>query len=264
MAYEAILFEKKDRVAWITLNRPDKLNAINTSMGKDLERAFEEIEADDDVRAVVIKGAGKAFCVGADIREPMPEAGLYKKINVRRSISGRGFRFYTQIKELGKPVIAAIHGYCLGGGLELAMACDLRLAGQDAQIGDQHARIGLIGGAGSSVRLPRLVGIAKAKELLFTGNPISGTEAERIGLINRAVPSENLQEEAASLAKTLTERSPILLKLLKMLVDHGMQMDEASALEYEQKCFLIIQQAQDTMEALAAYMAKRTPDFKGR
>ncbi len=264
MEYEAIVYEKKDNVGIITLNRPDKLNAVNVQLARELEQAIDEVEVDDEVRVLIITGSGRSFCVGADIREPRPETTLFHRINVRRNVSGMGYRFYGKIEDSGKPIIAAIHGHCFGGGLELAMACDLRIAAEDAQIGDQHSRIGVMGGAGSTVKLPRLIGIAKAKELIFLGLPIDGQEAYRIGLVNKVVPKESLMDAAMEMAQILVDRPPILLKLVKMCINHGMQMDLASALEYEQKCSILVGFSEDTSEAMKAYMTKSKPEFKGR
>ena len=239
MTYETVLYEKKDKVGILTLNRPKQLNAVSMQMGREIEDVVDEVDRDDDVGVLIITGSGRAFCVGADIKEVRPDIDLLHRINVRRNISGMGHKFYQQIEDLGKPVIAAIQGHCLGGGLELAMACDLRIAAEDARISDQHSQIGVIGGAGSTQRLFRLIGITKAKEMIFTGLPIDGTEAYRIGLVNKVVPSESLMDEAMKMAQVITERSPLILKLTKMCINDGMQMDLHSALEYEQKCFTI-------------------------
>lgn len=239
MTYENVLYEKKDKIGILTLNRPKQLNAVNTQMGREIEDVINKVDHDDDVVVLVITGSGRAFCVGADIKEDRPDIDLLHRITVRRNISGMGHKFYQQIEDLGKPVVAAIQGYCLGGGLELAMTCDLRIAAEDAKIGDQHSQLGVIGGAGSTQRLPRLIGIAKAKELIFTGLPVDGTEAYRIGLVNKVVPSESLMDETMRIARLISERSPLILKLTKMCINDGIQMDLHSALEYEQKCFTI-------------------------
>jgi enoyl-CoA hydratase len=261
--YETVIYEKKDNIGILTLNRPEKLNAVNSQLAKEIEEVIDEVENDDEVRVLIITGSGRAFCAGADIREPRPEVNLLHKINVRRNFSGMGYRFYQKIEDLGKPVIAAIHGYCLGGGLELAMACDLRIASEDAQIGDQHSRVGIIGGAGSTQRLPRLVGITKAKEMIFTGLPIDAQEAYRIGLVNKVVPPESLMDEAMRVARILVDRPPIVLKLTKMCINDGMKMDLSTALEYEQKCFTIVGFSEDSKEAMKAFTEKRKPQFKG-
>jgi enoyl-CoA hydratase len=263
MGYETVIYEKKGNVGILTLNRPDKLNAVNPQLAKEVEEVIDEVENDDEVRVLIIAGSGRAFCVGADIREPRPEVNLLRKINVRRNFSGMGYRFYQKVEDLGKPVIAAIHGHCLGGGLELAMSCDLRIAAENAQIGDQHSRIGFIGGAGSTQRLPRLVGITRAKEMIFTGLPIDAQEAYRIGLVNKVVPPESLMGEAIGMAQILVDRPPIILKLTKMCINDGMKMDLLTALEYEQKCFTIMGFSEDSKEAARAFAEKRKPQFKG-
>src|SRR5262249_48118571 len=159
-----------------TLNRPKALNAINARLAQELEEVVDVVADDDAIRAVILTGGNKVFCVGADIKESVTrETTLLRQINVRRN-----YRFYQKLEDMGKPVIAAIAGHCLGGGLEIAIACDLRVAAENASIGDAHSRIGVIGGAGATVRLPRLIGVAKAKEMILFGDPISASEAYRI------------------------------------------------------------------------------------
>jgi len=259
MAYDTILYEEKEGMVIITLNRAESLNAINARLAQELEEVIDKVTEDDAIRVVILTGGKKVFCVGADIKERMTqEASLLRKINIRRN-----YRFYQKIEDLGKPVIAAIAGYCLGGGLEMAMACDFRIAAENASIGDAHSRIGIIGGAGSTVRLPRLVGVTKAKEMIFTGDPIDAVEAWRINLVNKVVPTESLMDEAMNLARKLCARPPVTLKLAKMCINDGMRMDLFSALEYEQKCFVILGYSEDTREGMKAFAEKRKPVFKG-
>ncbi len=259
MAYETIIYEQKDDIDLITLNRPGALNALSIELARELEEVIDKAATDDKVRVVIITGGNKVFCVGADIGEHRPEMTLLQKISIRRN-----YRFYQKIEDMGKPVIAAIAGHCLGGGLELAMACDLRIAADNASIGDAHSRIGTLGGAGSTVRLPRLVGMAKAKEMIFTGEPIDAQEAYRVGLVNKVVPTESLMDEAMKLAQTLKERSPITLRLAKMCINDGTRMDELMALEYEQKCHLIVTFSEDAVEGKRAFAEKRKPIYKGK
>lgn len=164
---------------------------------------------------------------------------------------------------MGKPVIAAIAGYCLGGGLELARSCDIRIAAENAKIGDAHSRIGLIGGGGSTQRIPRLIGIAKAKELIFSGEPISAEEAEKIGLVNRVVPTDKLLEQARKLADLYKSRAPIVLKLVKYAIDAGSETTLAQGLDLEAKCATIIAETEDYKEGIASFLEKRKPQFKG-
>ncbi len=257
MTYDTIIYEEKDEVAVITLNRPKQLNAINAKLAQEMGQALDSA-AGDAIRVVIITGGDKVFCVGADPREPRSEKNLLQKIDIRRN-----YRFYQKIEDLGKPVIAAIAGHCLGGGLEMVMACDFRFAADNASIGDAHSRIGIIGGAGVTVRLPRLVGITKAKEIIFTGEPIDAQEAYRIGLVNKVVPVGALMDEAMKMAETLKQRPPITLRLAKMCINDGMSMPLLSALEYEQKCFVLAHLSEDSKEGMQAFLEKRKPNYKG-
>lgn len=259
MAYETIICEEKDGIAIVTLNRPEQLNAISVKLAEELGEVIDKVTVDDAIRVMIITGGNKVFCVGADIREPRSEMTLLQQINIRRN-----YRFYQKIEDMGKPVIAAIAGHCLGGGLEMAMACDLRIAAENASIGDAHSRIGVIGGAGATVRLPRLVGMTKAKEMILTGEPIDAQEAYRIGLVNKVVPVESLMDEAMRMAQTLKQRPPITLRLSKMCINDGMRMDLLSALEYEQKCFTIVGLSEDAKEGMRAFAEKRKPEYTGK
>jgi enoyl-CoA hydratase len=259
MSYETLLYDVKDGVAVITLNRPKNLNAINAKLAQELEEAVDKAADDDGIRVVILTGGDKVFCVGADIKESVTrETSLLRQINVRRN-----YRFYQKLDDMGKPVIAAIAGHCLGGGLEIAIACDLRIAADNASIGDAHSKIGVIGGAGATARLPRLIGIAKAKEMILLGDPISASEAYRINLVNKVVPAATLLDEAMAMARKLSERPPITLRLAKMCINDGMRMDLLSALEYEQKCSVILRHSADTKEGMKAFAEKRKPVFKG-
>ncbi len=259
MDYEAIRYEKIDAVVVITLSREDKLNAINPRLRDELIDALHVCDEDDEVRAVVITGGSKVFSVGADLKDPPVPATLSAKLSPRRTYS-----YYHLIEDLGKPVIAAIAGYCLGGGLELACTCDIRIAAESAKLGDAHSKVGVIGGGGSTQRLPRLVGIAKAKELIFSGEAISAAEAEKIGLVNRVVPDGDLLDEALALGKLYAQRPPLVLKLVKAAIDDGMKMELSQALDYEAKCATLILQTEDYREGISAFLEKRKPVFKGR
>lgn len=259
MTYETIIYEEKDGIAIITLNRPQSLNAINTKLAQEFEEVVVKVSEDDDIRVVIITGGNKVFCVGADIKEAITkETTLLQQINIRRH-----YRFYQKIEDMGKPVIAAIAGHCLGGGLEIALACDLRIVAENTSIGDAHSKIGVIGGAGATTRLPRLVGMTKAKEMIFTGDPIDAQEAYRIGLVNKVVPVESLMDEAMKMAETLQQRPPITLRLSKMCINDGMRMDLLSSLEYEQKCSVILGLSEDTKKGIKAFIEKRKPVYKG-
>jgi len=261
MAYSRIILEKSEGVARIVLNRPDALNSLDMESLKELDAALTEIEADNSLRAIIITGKGKAFCAGADLKQigeftKSPQ----KMLAFLRVIHG----VYNHIDNSPKPVIAAINGMALAGGLELSLACDLAIAADNARIGDQHANFGLVAGAGGSQRLPRIIGARKAKELLFTGDWITATEAERIGLVNKVVPADKLEVEAMALAKKIANQSPMATKTVKALVNRGLQMELPDALELEMHMGVIHTTSEDMAEGLKAFEEKRKPNFPGR
>jgi len=258
MTYETIIYEKKDGVAIITLNRPKKRNAINTKLRDELIEVLKDAANDIQIRAVILTGGTEVFCAGADLTDPPTPVALWDKLSPKRT-----YNYYHIIEDMGKPVIAAIAGYCLGGGLEIACTCDIRIAAENALIGDAHSRIGLIGGGGSTQRIPRIVGIAKAKELIFSGEPVEAREAERIGLVNKVVPTESLLDEARKLANLYKQRPPIVIKLAKALISDGIQMNLAQGLDYEAKCATLIGFTEDAKEGMGAFIEKRKPIFKG-
>ena len=261
MNFTTILVEKKEGIAKITLNRPQALNAINRDMLLELETAIEDIEKDDAVRVVVITGSGRAFCAGADLMGIKSLLGQPVQMSQFLRLWRRVF---DAIESLSKPVIAQINGMALAGGLELVAVCDMAIASEDAQLGDQHVNFGLVPGGGDSQRLPRLIGIRKAKELLLTGDWISAKEAERIGLINRAAPADKLEEAVNELAKKLCERSPLTSKAIKLLVNKGMQTNLDAGLELELGQILHLFTTEDLAEGVKAFAERRKPVFKGR
>lgn len=258
MSYKLILYEKDDGIATITFNRPESKNAVNREMRDEIIDAIRDVENDQQVRVLIITGGTEVFCAGADIKDPPTPRTLWDKVSSRRNYS-----YFTLIEDLGKPVIAAIAGYCLGGGLELACTCDIRIAADNAKLGDAHSKIGLIGGAGSTQKLPRLIGVGKAKELIFSGEPINAIEAEHIGLVNKVVPTQSLLDEARKLANVYKERPPILLKLVKMAINDGVQIPMVQALDYEALCATIQGMTEDAQEGTKAFVEKRKPVFKG-
>ena len=252
MAFTNIILEKKDGVAKITLNRPKQLNALDGPTMEEIEAAIDDIEKDDSVKVVVITGSGRAFSAGADLsyveaRLDQPEE-LAKYLQQFRKTCDK-------IESLGKPVIAAINGFALAGGLELANACDLAIASEEARIGDQHAMFGLIPGGGNSQRLPRLIGIRKAKELMLSGNWITPQEAERLGLVNKVVPADKLEEAVEEMAQALAERSPAASAAIKALVNRGMQTDLATALDLEMGAILHHFNNKETLDGIKAFKA---------
>jgi enoyl-CoA hydratase/carnithine racemase len=259
MEFHNIVLEKKEGVATITLNRPKVRNALDTQTLLEIGAAVEDIDNDPDVRVVLITGAGTAFCSGADL------SGIASLVDKPRDYFLRLWnRVFSAIDNLGKPVIAVINGTALAGGLELVMACDLAVASEDARLSDQHATYGLVPGGGGSQRLPRLIGIRKAKELLYTGDWLSATEAERFGLINKVVPANKLKEATNELVAKLLSKSPMALKTVKRLVNYGMESPLAAALEMELVGAIAHSSTEDLAEGIKAFMEKRPPVFPGR
>lgn len=258
MSYETLLIEKEGPIQIVTLNRPERLNAINYQLVLDLEDALGRLEADEEVRCIVLTGAGRAFCAGADIKESMAGPNP-KALPIRRR-----YTFFNKLEDVEKPVIAAINGACIGGGFELALCCDFRIAATNAMIGLGEVKLGVIPAGGGTARLPRLIGPARAKELLYFGNQVDGEEANRIGLVNRAVPAQMLMAEAKKWAAELAERPPLSLKMMKFCVNLGMQMDLLGAIQYEAQCAAVLASTDDIREGTEAFLQKRKAVFKGR
>ena len=257
---DRILYEVKEGVARLTVNRPDKLNALDRQTILDIDRAVAAVRDDASVGVLVVTGAGeKAFVAGADINELAQQTPVGGRDHARH-----GQALFDRIERLGKPVIAAVNGFALGGGCELAMACTLRLAADTAKFGQPEINLGLIPGYAGSQRLPRLVGAGRALELLLTGNPITADEAWRIGLVNRVVPAASLMDEARGLAKTLASKPPIAVRYLLDAVARGMEMSLSDAQDYEATLFGLVSTTDDMREGTRAFLEKRKPDFKGR
>jgi enoyl-CoA hydratase len=247
-------------VAVVTFNRPQVLNALNRAMLGELDEAMAACAADDGVRAVIVTGAGdKAFVAGADIRELAEHTAAGG-----RDFSLAGQRLFDRIENLGKPVIAAINGFALGGGCELAMACTLRIAADTAKIGQPEINLGLMPGYAGSQRLARLVGKGRAMEMMLTGVPISATEAERAGLVNRVVPAAALMNEARALAALLARNAPIATRSILDAVNRGLEMPFAEASAFEASLFGLVTATEDMREGTTAFLEKRKPTFKGR
>ena len=260
MEYKTILYEKKEGIGTITLNRPKSMNALNSTVLKELGQVLSEIEEDNDVKVVIITGSEKFFAAGADITE-------IDKIST--PIDAHSFLKDAQIainrfEDLGKPVIAAISGLALGGGCELTMACDLRIAAENAMFGQPEIKIGVIPGGGGTQRLPRLVGVTKAKELLYTGDFIDANEAHRIGLVNKVVPVASLMDEARKMASKIARQPAVTLQMTKIAVNGGMNVDLKSAMAYEARCFEILFSTEDQKEGVKAFIEKRKPVFKNK
>jgi enoyl-CoA hydratase len=261
MAYKTIIYEKSDRTAIITLNRPKKLNALSPELVEELYKALSDADGDESVRVIIITGGDSVFAAGADLGA-MDTAAPTVVQTLKSRFAARNP--YDYIEQIGKPVIAAIAGYALGGGCELAMCCDLRIAAETAKFGQPEIRVGLIPGAGGTQRLPRLVGMTKAKELIMVGEYIGAEEARELGLVNAVVPSEKLLEEAKNLAAKLAQRPPFSLRLIKMVMNMGADRDLQSALALEREAFATLFATEDQKEGVRAFNEKRKPEFKGR
>lgn len=259
MAFENLIVEKRGAVAWICLNRPQARNALNLALRKELYAALEEGAADDSVKVLVIAGTGDgAFCAGGDLRELADRTPLAAREYLSYS------RAVTQsIQRTAKPVIAAVRGLALGGGCELALACDLIYASEDAQFGQPEIKVGLLPGGGGTQRLPRLVGIHKAKELMLLGEPISAREAERIGLVNRVYPREELEGAVQDVAEKLAERSSAILGLIKAATNQALEASLQAGLEFEVASYALCFGTEDQKEGVKAFLEKRAPRFKG-
>jgi enoyl-CoA hydratase len=260
MTFENLALERSARTAVLTLNRPPVLNALNSATLDELQQALRTLQADDGVRAVVITGAGtKAFAAGADINElaalrPAEAAAL----------SRAGQRTFDLVENLGKPVVAAINGFALGGGCELAMACTIRIAADTARLGQPEISLGLIPGYGGTQRLPRLVGRGVAMDLLLTGRQVDAEEALRIGLVNRVVPAAGLMPEALALAAELAGKAPLAMAYMLEAVNRGSALPLDAALAVEASLFGLAASTDDMREGTAAFLAKRRPEFRGR
>jgi enoyl-CoA hydratase len=260
MSFENILVERDGAVAIVTLNRPKVLNALNTQTIDELRRAILELKRDDGVRAVILTGAGeKSFIAGADINELATQTPTSGR---EHAIAGQ--HVFDLIEHLGKPVIAAINGYALGGGCELAMACSIRIAADTAKLGQPEVNLGLIPGYAGTQRLARIVGRGRALELLLTGDQISAQEAHRLGLVNRVVPATELMAEAKKLAATLASKAPIAVRYILEAVHKGLEMPFPQAQIFEATLFGLVASTDDMREGTKAFLEKRKADFKGK
>jgi enoyl-CoA hydratase len=260
MPYTNLLFDVADGIAQITINRPDKLNALNDAVIAELGEATGAVERDRTIRAVILTGSGpKAFVAGADIGELAQQGPFDGKA---RALVGQGV--FRRIERLGKPVIAAVNGFALGGGCELAMACHIRIAAENARFGQPEAKLGIAPGYGGSVRLPRLVGKGRALEILLTGQMIDAAEAYRIGLVNRVVPADQLIAEARKLAGTIIENGPLAIQVCIEAVDSALETTLDEGLLLEANYFGLLAGTADMREGMAAFLEKRKANFSGK
>ena len=257
--YKTIKYEVKDKIGTITINRPEALNALNMDVLKDLKKVLAEIAKKDDVRAVIVTGEGRSFVAGADIVQ------MKKLTPVKgRQMMELGHEVMNTIEQIQKPFIAAVNGFALGGGCELAMACDIRIASEKAKFGQPEVGLGIIPGFGGTQRLPRLVGRGMAKYLIYSADVIGADEAKEIGLVEKVVGKDDLMDEAEKLAKKIASKAPIAVGVAKTAINNGTEMDLKSAsrleIESEAVCFA----TKDKAEGMGAFVEKRDPDFKNK
>lgn len=257
MTYENLFVEISEAIATVTFNRPEVRNALDLATWREIDQVIKDISGNEDVQILIFTGAGdEAFAAGTDInwlreRSMLATLGAYSQEVLQR------------LENLWKPTIAAVNGYALGGGCEMAMACDIRIASDQAKLGQPEVRLGILPGAGGTQRLPRLVGVAKAKELIFTGAIIDATEAERIGLVNRVVPHANLMDETREMAKTITRRGPVAVNLAKAAINAGVNAGAGSGYICEVLAQTVLFGTEDRIEGTTAFLEKRRPEFKG-
>ncbi len=259
MTYETITVDSAGSSFVITLNRPQRRNAISLLCMEEILAACREAETVGDVRAVIITGGTGYFSAGADLNEARAINGTQDALAYVSS----WHRLNKGLETLGKPVLAAIEGFCMTGGCELALACDMRIAGESSTFAVTSSKIGTIAGAGGTQRLARLVGPARALEIMLSGDPIDAREAYRIGLINRLTPKGGALAEAKALAEIYRDRAPLSLAFIKRAVHRGLQMDLTSAIEFESALFASIYGTEDRLEGIGAFLEKRKPQFKG-
>jgi enoyl-CoA hydratase len=260
MAYQNLIVEKKDGAAIVTVNRPDKLNALNALTMAELDAAFTDLAADPTVGGVILTGSGeKAFVAGADIGELSAQGPI-----LGRDVAIRGQRVLERIETLTKPVIAAVNGFALGGGCELALACHVRLASENAKLGTPEVRLGLMCGYGGTQRLPRLVGKGPALEMLLTGEMVDAQEAFRIGLVNRVFPRDRLLAEAEALLRRMLANAPVSLRLTLESVNVGLSLPLREAQDHEATLFGLLCSTEDMKEGTRAFLDKRPAKFQGK
>jgi enoyl-CoA hydratase len=259
MTYSTLLFELADGIATVTINRPDKLNALNGTVIRELGEAAARIASDASVRGAILTGAGtKAFVAGADIGEIAAQGPIDG-----RARASEGQAAFRRLERCGKPVIAAVNGFALGGGCELAMACHLRVAGEHAKFGQPEVKLGIGPGYGGTVRLPRLVGKGRALDLLLTGRMVDAEEALRIGLVSRVVPADRVLAEARALLESILANGPLAVRACLDAVDAGLEMSLDEALQLEASYFGLLSGTADMREGTAAFLEKRKAEFKG-
>jgi enoyl-CoA hydratase len=257
MTLQHLVVTKEETVVLVQLNRPDALNALNQALMDELVAVLEEVDRDDEVRCIILMGGPRAFAAGADIRE-------MADVTAVDMLQGYRFQQWERIRRVSKPIIAAVTGFALGGGNELAMLCDLIVAGETARFGQPEINLGLIPGAGGTQRLTRAIGKYKAMEVILTGRQMTAREAEAAGLVTRVVPDELVIEEAKGLAREIAAKAPVAVRLAKEAVLKAFDTHLEGGLDYERKCFYLLFATEDHAEGIRAFLGKRPPQFEGR
>jgi enoyl-CoA hydratase len=256
--YENLTLSRTDGIATVTINRPQVRNALDQATWREIRRALDEIETDPAIHILVMTGAGdKAFASGADLR-------WLRERSMLATLEAYPQSVLAALENLAKPSIAAVNADALGGGCELAMACDIRIASDRARFGQPEVRLGILPGAGGTQRLPRLVGIAKAKELILTGEIIDAAEAHRIGLVNKVVPHDELLAAATGIAEMIIKRGPLAVRLAKAAVNAGMEYGPGAGYAFERLAQTVLFGTEDHIEGISAFLEKRAPEYKGR
>ena len=257
MTYENVLLTREGSIGIVQLNRPKVLNALSFQVMSELVNGLEEMDRDPVVRAIILTGNDRAFAAGADLVE-MSDATPVDLV------LGRRFELWDRMRKISKPIIAAVSGYCLGGGNELAMNCDIIIASETATFGQPEVNVGIMPGAGGTQRLPRLVGKSKAMEMILTGKSISAEEAHRVGLVNHVVPVESLMEEASKVATEIASKPPISIRAAKEAILRAQDTTLEVGLEFERRTFYMLFATEDAREGMRAFLEKRKPIFKGK